>query len=65
MEEIGKKTMASRDLIKSYGFRRWGAFGDTKLTEPAKILQIVKFNISMDKWDTYQEMEKKYYHPTH
>jgi hypothetical protein len=65
MDDVGPKTLASRDLVKSYGFYGWEAFGDPNLTEPAKILQIVKFKIPMDKWEAYQEMETNFYHPTH
>lgn len=65
METIGEKTMASRDLVKTYGYSRWKSFGDPNATEPDKYLQMVSFQVPMDKWDDYREMETKYYHPTH
>jgi hypothetical protein len=65
MNKLATETLASRDLVKTFGFSRWGSFFDPKQTEPSKILTVVSFNIPMDKWATYQEMEKKYFHPTH
>lgn len=59
------RTEASRDLVKTYAFYNWEQFGDTTQTEPSTYLTVVYFKIPMDKWDTYQEMEKKYFHPTH
>ena len=65
LDKLGKETMASRDLVKTYAFSRWEAFYAKDITEPTKVIQMVSFKVPMDKWDAYMEMERKYYHPTH
>ncbi|MEO1260835.1 MAG: hypothetical protein AAFZ15_18700 [Bacteroidota bacterium] len=65
LDKLGKQTMASRSLVKTYAFSRWEAFFKEGMTEPAKISQVVSFKVAMDKWDAYMEMERKYFHPTH
>ncbi|NUQ25902.1 MAG: hypothetical protein HUU34_18290 [Saprospiraceae bacterium] len=65
LDEFAKRTMASRDLVKSQRFWSWKSFFDPKLDAPTKYLTVVGFYIEMDKWNAYQEMETKHFHPTH
>lgn len=63
--DIGAMTLKSRDLVKTHGLGSWERFGDPNMTGPAGIINVVYFDVPMDKWDAYQEMERKYFHPTH
>lgn len=60
-----ERTLASRDLVKTYAFSNWAGFHDTTQTEDSKYITVVYFKIPMKNWEAYQEMERKYYHPTH
>lgn len=60
-----EKTIQSRDLVKTHGFASWHSFMSEDLEGPTEIIDVVYFKIPMDKWDAYQEMETKYFHPTH
>lgn len=64
-DEAFEMTTGSRDLIKTYGLVRWESFFAEDMAEPAKIIQVVYFRVPMDKWGDYQDMETKYFHPTH
>lgn len=65
LEAIFSTVTNTRDLVKTYQFVQWGGFGDPNLTEQPKILQVVYFNNEWPKWDDYQEMETKLFHPMH
>jgi hypothetical protein len=65
VDEIDDKTMASRDLVKTYCFSSWERFMSEDLEGPTKLIDVVYFKVAMDKRESYQEMERKFYHPTH
>ena len=64
-EKAAEQTLKSRDLVKTHGIVSWEWFGDPNMTGPPGILNVVYFDVPIDKWDAYQEMERKYFHPTH
>ena len=65
IEKMGEQTLASRDLTKTYGLSSWHSFFGESMSGPSEIITVVYFEVPFDKWDAYQEMEKKYFHPTH
>lgn len=65
MNDVMERTLASRDLTRTYMTQRWKAFSDPDLEEMPTIQQMVYFEVPMDKWQDYMEMEEKYFHPTH
>lgn len=60
-----EKTLASRDLVKTYGFAQWESFMQEGATSPAEILTVVYFKVPPGKGSAYQEVEKTIWHPLH
>ncbi len=59
------RTLASRDLVKTHMLYNWESYHDTTQAGPDTYLTVVYFKIPMKNWDTYREMERKYFLPTH
>lgn len=63
--EMTEKTLSSRDLVKTYRASNWKSVMSETFDGPSNLIQLVYFHVPMHNWTAYQEMEEKYFLPTH
>ena len=65
VSKLSEQTLKSRDLVKTYVYNNWEFFANPAEQTIPEVIQMVYFNVSMDKTTAYMELESKHFHPTH